>query len=80
MNRVFFFYHQGFSKQNITFFTVIHFYALTADVNDKKPIFCGTGEAVRHLGITLSVVCLSIRPSACLPVSHTFGLLKTFLP
>ena len=39
MNRVFIFNHQGFSKQSITFFTVKHFYALTAGVNDKKPVF-----------------------------------------
>ena len=38
MNRGFF-YHQGFSKQYITFFTVKHFYALTTNVNDKKPVF-----------------------------------------
>ena len=29
---------QGFSKQNIYFFTVKHFHALTAEVNDKKPV------------------------------------------
>ena len=39
MNRVFFFNNQGFSKQNITLFTVKHFHALTAGVNDKKPVF-----------------------------------------
>ena len=66
MNRVFF-YPQGFSKQNITFFTVKHIYALTADVNDKKPVFCAS-EAERHVGITLSVVCLSVRPSVRLSV------------
>ena len=31
--------NRGFSKQNITFFIVKHFYALTTDVNDKKPVF-----------------------------------------
>ena len=36
MNGGFFFYHHGFSKQNIKFVTVKHFYTLTADVNDKK--------------------------------------------
>ena len=36
MNGVLFFYHHGFSKQNIKFVTVKHFYTLTADVNDKK--------------------------------------------
>ena len=35
MNGVFF-YHHGFSKQNIKFVTVKHFYTLNADVNDKK--------------------------------------------
>ena len=34
-----FFYHHGFSKQNIKFVTVKHVYALTADVNDKKLVF-----------------------------------------
>ena len=34
-----FFYHEGFSKQNITFFKVKHFYSLTADINDKKTVF-----------------------------------------
>ena len=34
MNGVF--YHHGFSKQNIKFVTVKHFYTITADVNDKK--------------------------------------------
>ena len=29
----------SFSKQNITFSTVKHFYVLTTDVNDKKPVF-----------------------------------------
>ena len=32
----FFFYHHGFSKENIKFATVKHFYTLTDDVNDKK--------------------------------------------
>ena len=39
MNRVFFFIIKPFSKQNNTFFIVKHFYALTADVNDKKQVF-----------------------------------------
>ena len=34
-----FFYHHGFSIQNIKFVTVKHFYTLTADVNDKKTSF-----------------------------------------
>ena len=34
MNGVY--YHHGFSKQNIKFVTVKHFYTITADVNDKK--------------------------------------------
>ena len=38
--------------------------------------FCGASKAERHLGITLSVVCLSV----CLSVCHTFCLLITFLP
>ena len=36
--------------------------------------FCGASIAERHLGITLSVVCLSVCPSVC----HTFGLLIIF--
>ena len=31
-----FFYHHGFSKQNIKFVTVKHFYALTVDVNNMN--------------------------------------------
>ena len=37
MNGVFFYYH-GFSKQDIKFATVKHFYALTADVNNDKKL------------------------------------------
>ena len=34
-----FFYHHGFSKQNIKFFTVKHFYALTADIKEFCDIY-----------------------------------------
>ena len=34
--------------------------------------FCVVCEAQRHIGITLSVVCLSVCPSVCLFVCHTF--------
>ena len=68
-----FFYHHGFSKQNITFFTVKHLYALTADVNDKKTVYVAPAkQSAPYESLCPSSVCLYVYPSVC-PVCHTFG-------
>ena len=36
--------------------------------------YCGASGAKRHLGISMSVVCLSVRPSVCLSVCLSVSL------